>query len=264
MADQDESSTKFSRVKIAYEDESDGLHLNDFEKFMQGATVTDFRYSTITGNLSLDFTGGRSIQVQRRKDGFGMLLTTKPEDFYSSPVPIVFKDFNDYRLATSAEILHSLNETYLLLLLINRGELDPLRQHLLTSQGVLSSYPVADDEQLEFISVSRGSWFGEMWTKSKEGVGALKTIGVAMSSKGRELIVRRAEADTKIQESNAAKAQAEAELKRLEVSDRLFEIYHKQIKSLNIDDPVRLKFEQEYLVLQDYSETKLIDVTPDR
>ena len=238
---------------------SAGLGFENFKSLMRRAALVDYAFSTTSGNFTLKFSGGRSLIVERRDEGFGLHLDTVPEREYQAPVPLIFDALDDYTLETTAEILSALNELYAIVLLVQTGRSEGLGDHMATGDKA-STFPLlTEDDKPLFVSISQGSWFGDMWSKTKAGFNALKTIGLATSEQGREIMLRRATAETEIKEAEADAARSDAIAKRIDNLDRLAELYENRIKNLDENDPVRVGFEDNYLKIQDFSAQKLID-----
>lgn len=266
MADENDpsggSATGDSLISFVRESSSEGsgLDFHHFASLVEGAGLISVNFFSEDGSVTLGFSAGRDVNIRPSKGGFGLQLDAKPEGHYSAPVPISFEGATSAHVGASVAVLAAIDELYAIIFLRFEDRWDALRNYLKTSEAGHASALLKDSERPVFLSFAYGSWHSEMWSKTKNGIKALRMIALSASGRGREAMIRRVEAEACLGEANAKKVNAEARkinaeavAQEVKAMGDLTDFYEKEIVKLDKSNPIRLKFEAQFLVIEDFS-----------
>jgi len=187
----------------------------DFEEFfslIQGMsikTAADWG----DGRFEVGLSGGLMLKIFQTPTGLSLnvISTINRDDI--SPLVVALPSETDRPSASDLERrLNGLRQLYAIVYLLSRN--DPRLSLLLAHGEHDSTFDIENSlnpsERLYIESFAPGSWITTIWTKTKEAKAALTLLAATVYREGRENMLRRIRAETRIKE-------AEAEMKEFEL-----------------------------------------------
>jgi len=199
--------TQFTIGAIEVGDEREAA-FEDFLDLTLGHSIVSAAVSD--NHLELGISGGRMLRLFPRGAEIkaNVLSTLNPDDI--PPLTVRIADApRDLTVRAIETRLGGLRRLHALARLDDAGRWDDIRKALDTGARDLDDL-LDERDQLFIQSASTGSWYVTLWCKARESYQALVRIVSIVFERGRESLLR--------------KAEAEADLKELEVDERRFRL----------------------------------------
>lgn len=193
------------------------------------------------GRFEIGLSGGLLLRIFQTPDGLSLNVVSTINKDEISPLILVLPSETERPSAGDLEKrLHGLRQLYAIVYLLDRND---------TRLGLFEKYAeeniyfdiesacLGPDERLYIESFAPGSWITTIWTKTKEAKSALTLLAGTVYREGRENMLRRIKAETRIKE-------VEAESKEFELFTRKLDYVQKiSKKSPGLKELVDLRIE---------------------
>lgn len=212
-------------------------------------------------NLELELSGNLTIRFANINDEETTINLKSSQTVEETP-SIVF-DLGDMPRRVPISViekkLDGLRTLYAVYYLIYEGRAKELEVYLTQNpDGDIEKDLLKETEQLFIESISSGSWYLNVWAKAKNAYKAINSVAGLAFERGREAFLKKLEAETRLIEAQAAKAEIEVSMERFntqksqleyllevsekmevhEVKERLKERLIQAAKDLNLGDQV--------------------------
>lgn len=193
----------------------------DFDEFFSLIKGMSIKSAADWGNgrFEIGLSGGLMLRVFTAAAGLhlNVISTVNPDEI--SPLIVSFPSETDRPSASDLERrLYGLRQLYAIIYLLSRNDprLSELEKHDADDwefdiEGILDS-----SEKLYIESFAPGSWISTVWTKTKEAKAALTLLAATVYREGRENMLRRLRAETRIKEVEAEKKEFELFTQKLD------------------------------------------------
>lgn len=171
------------------------------------------------GRFEIGLSGGLMLRVFASAAGLHLNVISTVNRDEISPLIVSFPAETDRPTAGDLERrLYGLRQLYAIIYLLSRNDprLSELERHDANDLQFDIESILDPSEKLYVESFAPGSWISTVWTKTKEAKAALTLLAATVYREGRENMLRRLRAETRIKEVEAEKREFELFTQKLD------------------------------------------------
>lgn len=236
-------------------DARDAIPFEYVREILAGQVLDSMSFSESSGDVFLHFESGSVITIK------GSYVETpirfEPNLSDKGIVPVFLPGAKSNKVEDIVRFVEAVEWIYTLLVFIENDQAEIARDKLSGDwDGTISPF-LNDNDRIRVNSVRIGSLWGEFWVAGKERAKTLRAIALGLSKKGREIAIRKFEAETRILEAEARSAEAKAMNQEIQNVSEFYSLYEENIMKLPDGDPLKEKFIEQHRVLEDFGAYRL-------
>lgn len=196
--------------------------------------------------LELGLSGEAMVRVFWTPAGLlvNLVSTTNPGE-----VPVLVVRFEDERRKLPARVVEqrvrALRSLYAVALLLQREDGERLGRLLTEDANADVEGLLAEQDQLYLEGFAPGSWYATLWTGVKENFRAVYTVALMVYSRGREAVLGKLEAERRLKDIEADKAEFELLKQKIDYGLEL----SKKVKDPQMKKAIHDRVQHEYATL---------------
>ena len=175
------------------------------------------------GRFEIGLSGGLMLRIFQSENGLSMNIVSTINKEEISPLILTLPSETEFpSVKDLQDRLFGLRQLYSIIYLLSQNDsrLSQLVDEIDSNQDIdIENLYLEEDEKLRIESFAPGSWITTIWTKSKEAKSALTLMAGLVYKEGRENMIRRVRAETRIKE--------------IEADENEFNLYSKKIDYIN-------------------------------